>query len=139
MFQILMLVGFIAIFYFLLWRPQQKRAKEHKNLIENLAKGDEIATGGGLMGRITKVADDVLTVEIAEGVSVPHTCMVTTDNKMRCSHILTEHGVQHRFPWPSVEHVKTVTTDHNRVGGEVVIDHGAYAGVTDISGDIPLF
>ena len=70
MFQILMLVGFIAIFYFLLWRPQQKRAKEHKNLVENLAKGDEIATGGGLMGRITKVSDDVLTVEIAEGVSV---------------------------------------------------------------------
>jgi len=70
MFQILMLVGFIAIFYFLLWRPQQKRAKEHKNLIENLAKGDEIATGGGLMGRITKVSDDVLTVEISEGVSV---------------------------------------------------------------------
>ena len=70
MFQILMLVGFIAIFYFLLWRPQQKRAKEHKNLIENLAKGDEIATGGGLMGRITKVADDVLNVEIADGVEV---------------------------------------------------------------------
>jgi len=70
MFQILMLVGFIAIFYFLLWRPQQKRAKEHKNLIENLAKGDEIATGGGLMGRITKVTDDVLTVEIADGVEV---------------------------------------------------------------------
>jgi preprotein translocase subunit YajC len=70
MFQILMLVGFIAIFYFLLWRPQQKRAKEHKNLIENLAKGDEIATGGGLMGRITKISDDILTVEIADGVSV---------------------------------------------------------------------
>lgn len=70
MFQILMLVGFIAIFYFLLWRPQQKRAKEHRNLIENLAKGDEIATGGGLMGRITKVTDSVLTVEVAEGVSV---------------------------------------------------------------------
>ena len=42
MFQILMLVGFIAIFYFLLWRPQQKRAKEHRNLIDNLAKGDEV-------------------------------------------------------------------------------------------------
>ena len=68
MFQILMLVGFIAIFYFLLWRPQQKRAKEHKNLIENLAKGDEVATGGGLMGRITRVSDDVITVEIANGV-----------------------------------------------------------------------
>jgi len=70
MFQILMLVGFIAIFYFLLWRPQQKRAKEHKNLIENLAKGDEIATGGGLMGRITKVNDDRISMEIAENVEV---------------------------------------------------------------------
>ena len=70
MFQILMLVGFIAIFYFLLWRPQQKRAKEHKNLIENLAKGDEIATGGGLMGRITKVNDDRITIEIADNIEV---------------------------------------------------------------------
>ncbi len=70
MFQILMLVGFIAIFYFLLWRPQQKRAKEHKNLIENLAKGDEIATGGGLMGRITKVNDDRISMEIAENIEV---------------------------------------------------------------------
>ena len=70
MFQILMLVGFIAIFYFLLWRPQQKRAKEHRNLIDNLAKGDEVATGGGVMGRITKVADDLVTMEIADGVQV---------------------------------------------------------------------
>ena len=70
MFQILMLVGFIAIFYFLLWRPQQKRAKEHRNLIDNLAKGDEVATSGGVMGRITKVSDDVVTMEIADGVQV---------------------------------------------------------------------
>jgi preprotein translocase subunit YajC len=70
MFQILMLVGFIAIFYFLLWRPQQKRAKEHRNLIDNLAKGDEVATSGGVMGRITKIADDVVTMEIADGVQV---------------------------------------------------------------------
>ena len=70
MFQILMLVGFIAIFYFLLWRPQQKRAKEHKNLIENLSKGDEIATGGGLMGRIIKVSDDVVKVEVADKTEV---------------------------------------------------------------------
>ena len=70
MFQILMLVGFIAIFYFLLWRPQQKRAKEHRNLIDNLAKGDEVATSGGVMGRITKVADDSVTMEIADGVQV---------------------------------------------------------------------
>ena len=65
-----MLVGFIAIFYFLLWRPQQKRAKEHRNLIDNLAKGDEVATSGGVMGRITKVADDVVTMEITDGVQV---------------------------------------------------------------------
>ena len=70
MFQILMLVGFIAIFYFLLWRPQQKRAKEHRNLVENLAKGDEIATGGGLMGRINKVSEEVITLEIANGTEV---------------------------------------------------------------------
>jgi preprotein translocase subunit YajC len=70
MFQILMLVGFVAIFYFLLWRPQQKRAKEHKNLIENLAKGDEIATGGGLMGRITKVNDDRISIEVADNTEV---------------------------------------------------------------------
>ena len=70
MFQILMLVGFIAIFYFLLWRPQQKRAKEHRNLIDNLAKGDEVATSGEVMGRITKVSDDVVTMEIADGVQV---------------------------------------------------------------------
>ena len=70
MFQILMLVGFIAIFYFLLWRPQQKRAKEHRNLVENLAKGDEIATGGGLMGRITKVSEEVIILEIASGTEV---------------------------------------------------------------------
>ena len=70
MFQILMLVGFIAIFYFLLWRPQQKRAKEHRNLVENLAKRDEIATGGGLMGRITKVSEEVITLEIAKGTEV---------------------------------------------------------------------
>ena len=60
----------MGLFYFLLWRPQQKRAKEHRNLIENLAKGDEIATGGGLMGRITKLSDDLISVEIAEGVEV---------------------------------------------------------------------
>ena len=67
---ILMLVGFVVIFYFLLWRPQQKRQKEHKNLIENLSKGDEVATGGGLMGRITKVGDDAVSLEIHEGVVV---------------------------------------------------------------------
>ncbi|MCA1768964.1 MAG: preprotein translocase subunit YajC [Halomonas sp.] len=70
--QIVMLVGFVAIFYFLLWRPQAKRAKQHKQLIGGLSKGDEIVIGGGVLGRITKVSDDseFLTLEIAEGTQV---------------------------------------------------------------------
>ncbi|MBE0487616.1 MAG: preprotein translocase subunit YajC [Halomonas sp.] len=70
--QIVMLVGFVAIFYFLLWRPQAKRAKQHKQLIGGLSKGDEIVIGGGVLGRITKVSDDseFLTLEIAEGTQI---------------------------------------------------------------------
>nr|WP_298410510.1 preprotein translocase subunit YajC [uncultured Halomonas sp.] len=68
--QIVMLVGFVLIFYFLLWRPQSKRAKQHKQLISNLSKGDEIVIGGGLIGRITRVTDDFLAMEIAEGTEV---------------------------------------------------------------------
>ncbi|WP_110651588.1 preprotein translocase subunit YajC [Salinicola peritrichatus] len=68
--QIIMLVGFVLIFYFLLWRPQSKRAKEHKKLISNLSKGDEIVIGGGLLGRITEVTDDFISMEIAEGTVV---------------------------------------------------------------------
>ncbi|SHE40461.1 protein translocase subunit yajC [Modicisalibacter ilicicola DSM 19980] len=68
--QIVMLVGFVLIFYFLLWRPQSKRAKQHKQLISSLSKGDEIVIGGGLIGRITKVTDDFISMEIAEGTEV---------------------------------------------------------------------
>lgn len=68
--QIVMLVGFVVIFYFLLWRPQAKRAKQHKQLIGNLDKGDEIVIGGGLVGRITKVSDEFLSIEIADGTTV---------------------------------------------------------------------
>ncbi len=70
--QIVMLLGFVLIFYFLLWRPQAKRAKQHKQLITSLSKGDEIVIGGGVLGRITKVSDDseFLTMEIAEGTQI---------------------------------------------------------------------
>ncbi|MDR5899806.1 preprotein translocase subunit YajC [Halomonas vilamensis] len=68
--QIVMLVGFVAIFYFLLWRPQSKRAKQHKQLISNLEKGDEIVIGGGLVGRVTKVSDEFLSMEVADGTEV---------------------------------------------------------------------
>ena len=64
------LVLMFVIFYFLLIRPQQKRAKEHKAMLEALKRGDEVVTTGGIHGRITGVTDDVLTVEIAPNVKV---------------------------------------------------------------------
>lgn len=67
---ILMLVGFVAIFYFMLIRPQQKRNKDHKNLLASINKGDEIAMAGGMLGKVTKVTDDYLEVEIANDVKI---------------------------------------------------------------------
>jgi preprotein translocase subunit YajC len=71
-----MLIGILpwllifVIFYVLLIRPQQKRAKEHQSEIESVKKGDEVITGGGLRGRVTKVSDAEVEVEIAQGVKV---------------------------------------------------------------------
>jgi preprotein translocase subunit YajC len=59
-----------VIFYFLLIRPQQKKAKEHREMISHLRKGDRIVTSGGLHGRVTAVSDTTLTVEIADRVRV---------------------------------------------------------------------
>jgi preprotein translocase subunit YajC len=67
---ILFLVAIVGIFYFLMIRPQQKRAKEHKNFLDNLKKGDKIITSGGLYGTITGITDDAITIEIAEKVRV---------------------------------------------------------------------
>lgn len=69
--QLVFLGGFLLIFYFLLWRPQSKRQKEHKNLISGLAKGDEVVTAGGMLGKITKVTDDFIVIEVADGVQLP--------------------------------------------------------------------
>ncbi len=66
--QILFLGGFVLIFYFLVWRPQSKRAKEHKALIEGLSKGDEVLVNGGLAGKIVRIKDDFVVIEIADGV-----------------------------------------------------------------------
>jgi preprotein translocase subunit YajC len=67
---LLPLVAMFAIFYFLLIRPQQKRAKEHKAMLEALKKGDEVVTSAGMMGRVTALADDVVTVEVAPDVKI---------------------------------------------------------------------
>jgi len=59
-----------VIFYFLLIRPQQRRAKEHKALLSNLKVGDQVLTGGGIYGRVTGLRDDIITVEISDKVRV---------------------------------------------------------------------
>jgi preprotein translocase subunit YajC len=59
-----------VVFYFLLIRPQQQKAKEHRVMLANLKKNDEIITNGGLYGRVLTMADDVVTVEIAANVKV---------------------------------------------------------------------
>ena len=66
----LLMAAFIALFYFMLIRPQQRRAKEHQTLVSKLASGDEVVTSGGLLGRITDVGDTFVTLEVAEGVRV---------------------------------------------------------------------
>lgn len=64
------LILIFGVFYFLLIRPQQKRAKEHKAMLETVRRGDVIVTNGGLVGKIAKVKDDVLVVDLAENVRV---------------------------------------------------------------------
>jgi preprotein translocase subunit YajC len=67
---ILMLVIMFAIFYFLLIRPQQKRAKQHKELIEALKIGDQVVTAGGIHGKVAALQESVITLEIATGVKI---------------------------------------------------------------------
>ena len=69
--QLLPFVLIFVIMYFLILRPQQKRAKEHQELVKNLRRGDTVITSGGLMGKVTKVVDEEqIEVEIADGVRV---------------------------------------------------------------------
>ncbi len=62
--------GFIIIFYFMLIRPQSKRAKEHKALLESVAKGDEVMSAGGILGKVTGVDEQYVTVVVAENVEL---------------------------------------------------------------------
>jgi len=70
MFNLLFIGGMFLLFYLILWRPQAKRAKEHRELVGGLSKGDEVLTSGGILGRITNVSDDYVTVEVSDGVEV---------------------------------------------------------------------
>jgi preprotein translocase subunit YajC len=68
--QIVILVAFVAVFYFLLIRPQQKRMKDQQAMLSRLTSGDEVVTTGGILGRIIEVGDNFITLEIAEGVRI---------------------------------------------------------------------
>ena len=71
MFNILLIIGLFVLFYFLMIRPQSKRMKEQKNMLDSLQKGDEVVTSGGIIGKITKLTDEnEVEVEISKGVTV---------------------------------------------------------------------
>jgi preprotein translocase subunit YajC len=70
LFNLLFIGGMFVLFYLILWRPQAKRAKEHRELVSNLSKGDEVLTSGGILGKVTKVTPEYVTVEVANGVEL---------------------------------------------------------------------
>jgi preprotein translocase subunit YajC len=67
---LLLPVMLIVVFYFLLIRPQQKKQKEHRAMVETLAVGTEVVTGGGVLGKVTALGEQFVTVEIADGVNI---------------------------------------------------------------------
>ena len=67
---LVMMVLFFAVFYFMAIRPQMKRAKEHRNLLAGLSKGDEVLTNGGVAGSVEELGESFVSVEIASGVTV---------------------------------------------------------------------
>ena len=68
--QIIFLGGFVLIFYFLVWRPQSKRAKEHKELVNSISKGDEVLISGALAGKVTRIKDDFMLLEVADKIEI---------------------------------------------------------------------
>jgi len=70
LFSFLPLVLMFVVLYFIMIRPQMKRQKEHKAMIEALAKGDEVVIGGGVLGRVSKIGDSYIHVEVANGVEL---------------------------------------------------------------------
>ena len=62
--------GMFLLFYLILWRPQSKRAKEHRELVQAISKGDEIMTSGGLLGKVTRVSEDYIAIEVSDNVEL---------------------------------------------------------------------
>ena len=68
--QIFIMIAMFAVLYFIMIRPQQKKAKEHRSLLDSLKKGDTVITAAGIHGKITAINDNVITLEIAPGVNI---------------------------------------------------------------------
>lgn len=67
---LIMMLVFVAVFFFFVIRPQMKRAKDHRNMVTAIAKGDEVVTNGGILGRVDEVGDAFLSIEIADKVII---------------------------------------------------------------------
>lgn len=67
---LIMMLLFGVVFYFLLIRPQSKRAKEHKNMLESIQKGDEVITSGGILGKVNKITDNFIVLNVAQNVEM---------------------------------------------------------------------
>jgi preprotein translocase subunit YajC len=67
---LIMMLVFVAVFYFFVMRPQMKRAKDHRNMVAAIAKGDEVIISGGILARVEEVGDSFLHVEIADKVTI---------------------------------------------------------------------
>jgi preprotein translocase subunit YajC len=70
MYNLILFGGMFLLFYLILWRPQSKRAKEHRELVEGIGKGDEVMTSGGLLGKVTRISEDYMAIEVAEGTEL---------------------------------------------------------------------
>lgn len=86
---LLPLILIAVVFYIFMIRPTQKRYKEHKNMVDSLKRGDEVVTGGGIIGKVTKLSDNnnIIEVEIAEGV-------VVKVNRSTVTELLTQRNVE---------------------------------------------
>jgi preprotein translocase subunit YajC len=88
-----MMVVLVVLMYFLMLRPQQKRMKEHQEMVKNLRRGDTVVTSGGLVGKVTKVVDDdQIEVEISDGVRVRQVRSMVTSVRAKGEPVKDEGG-----------------------------------------------
>ena len=93
LYQLLPFALIFVIMYFLILRPQQKRAKQHQEMVKNVRRGDTLITSGGLVGKVTKVVDDdQIEMEIADGVRVRQMRSMVTDIRAKSEPVKDEKG-----------------------------------------------